>query len=405
MDPKPQILINGASIAGPVLAHFLSQSHISITILERSPNLRTTGQQVDIRGSGLTVIQRMGLEEAVRSRTTEEAGLQFVTGNGKPIATFPVDKETGMSFSSDIEILRGELAKVIYEKTVKSPDIEYIFGDYVTAFSDTGKKVTVTLASGKEREFDLVIGADGMTSKTRRLAFPRIQDPLKPLGQYMAFFTIPYQASDGTFARWYNAPGGRTILLRPDKAGCTRAYFAIMSSKPEGYEKMSEEEQKKMWRNLFQDAGWEAERVLEGMEKSEDWYMQEIAQIKMPTWHEGRVGLVGDAAYCPSPISGMGTSLAIVGAYVLAGEIVKNGNGRDFEKAFEGYEERMRGYVDKAQKLPPGAPGFANPQTRIGISILNGVLGFVSWSGLATLFSKLSLGATKERDDLPEYAF
>ncbi|KAE8453545.1 hypothetical protein EG329_010406 [Mollisiaceae sp. DMI_Dod_QoI] len=403
MDTQHHILICGASIAGPVLSLFLSRSGIKTTIIERAASLRTTGQQIDIRGSGLTVVQRLGLEDIIRSKTTDEEGIEFVTEKGKQIASFPVNKEIGMSFTSDIEILRGELALIFYHASTKKKETEYIFGDHVTEIEDSGKKVQVTLDSGKKLEFDLIIGADGMNSKTRRIAFPKIKNPLKSLGQYIAFFTIPYQDSDGTFARWYNAPGGRSIFLRPDKIGCTRAYLAVMSSVPAGYEKMNEEEQKKMFRDLFSDAGWEVSRVLDGMDKTDDWYMQEIAQVKMPTWHQGRVALVGDAAYAPSPISGMGTSLAIVGAYVLAGEIVTN--GADYEQAFKNYEEKMRGYVDKAQRLLPGAPAIANPQTRTGITILNGFLGFISSTGLATLFSKFALSATEERDDLPQYRF
>jgi len=350
---KPHVLICGAGIAGPVCAYFLSKANIRTTIVERAPSLRKAGQQIDIRGAGLTVVQYMGLEDAIRSKTTKEAGLAFVNSHGRKIGQFPVDENGGgMSFTSDIEILRGELSQIFYDASVK--DTEYIFGDHVTDLKQTGDNVLVTLAQGGQKEFDLVIGADGMSSKIRRLAFPSEGNALKPLGQYTSFFTIPYKDTDGTFAQWYNAPGGRCILLRPDNAGYTRAYLSIMSSKPAGYFKLSITEQKKMMHELFHDAGWEAARVLEGMDTADDFYMQEIAQIKMPSWTHGRIALLGDAGYCPSPISGMGTTLAIVGAYVLAGEIAKN--VEDFGEAFRGYEKVMKPFVTKAQSLPPGAP-------------------------------------------------
>ncbi|CZR51867.1 related to salicylate 1-monooxygenase [Phialocephala subalpina] len=356
MATKPSILICGASIAGPVLACFLSKAGIKTTIIERSPNFRTTGQQVDIRGPGLEVVRRMGLEEIVRSRTTEEAGLKFVDENNQLIAEFPVDKETGMSFSSDIEILRGELGRIFYDQTQESQNVDYIFGDHVTSLNDNGSKVEVELASGQKRSFDLVIGADGQNSKTRRLLFPEIQDPFNSLDNISPTSQSPSNPQ--------TAPS----------------------------HKMNEREQKDLFRELFKDAGREAERVLREMDGCEDWYMQEIGQVKMSFWHKGRIALLGDAAYCPSPISGAGTSLAIVGAYILAGEIVRSvkaGKG-DLEQAFGEYENKMRAYVEKAQKLPPGAPQIANAQTKMGIMVMKGVLGFVYWSGLVNLFIRLN---------------
>jgi 2-polyprenyl-6-methoxyphenol hydroxylase-like FAD-dependent oxidoreductase len=399
---KPSILISGAGIAGSVCAFFLSRAGLRTTVIERSPSLRTAGQQIDIRGAALQIVQRMGLEEAVRSKTTKEAGLALVDGNGKRLAEFPVDKR-GMSFIAEIEIVRGELARIFYEASKEGT--EYVFGDHVTALRQGSDKVSVTFANGPEREFDLVIGADGMGSKIRRLVFPD-EKPMKPLGQYTSFFTIPYKKEDGTFAQWYNAPGGRCVLLRPDNVGATRAYLSIMSSKPAGYYKLSILEQKQMFRDMFEDAGWEALRVLEGMDKADDFYMQEIAQVKMEKWSKGRVVLLGDAGYCPSPISGMGTSLAIVGAYVLAGEIVACKG--DWGKGLRAYEEKMMPFVAKAQDLPPGAPAIANPQTQTGIRVMNAVVGFVSWSGLvkgiSAVMSKFS-GPNREDKRLPLYDF
>lgn len=270
----------------------------------------------------------------------------------------------------------------------------------MTAILDDGDKAEVILASGTKREFDVVIGADGMSSKIRRLAFSELEDPIKPLGQWTAFFTIPYKESDGTFAKWYNAPGGRSILLRPDNAGYTRAYLSIMSDAPADTQDRDVTAQKQKMRELFSDAGWESPRVLEGMDSAEDFYMQQIAQVKMPTWSKGRVAVIGDAGYCPSPISGMGTTLSIIGAYILAGEIgASNGN---LQTAFAGYEEKMKPYVSKAQSLPPGVPALLNPQTKWGIFILQTVTGFVSWSRLPQLISKFSSPPAEDKS-LPIY--
>jgi 2-polyprenyl-6-methoxyphenol hydroxylase-like FAD-dependent oxidoreductase len=186
----------------------------------------------------------MGLEEAIRSKVTKEKGLAFVDAKGNRKGSFP--ENGGASFTCDIEILRENLARIFFDAT--KDKVEYIFGDHVIAIDQkAGKKVRVTLEKGGEKEYDLVIGADGLSSKTRRLAFPP-GEPKKNLGMYSAFFTIPLIKSEGDFAEWYNAPGGRNILLRPDNAGYTRSYLSVMSSKPAGYEKLDVPAQKKMMR-------------------------------------------------------------------------------------------------------------------------------------------------------------
>lgn len=177
-----------------------------------------------------------------------------------------------------------------------------------------------------------------------------------------------------------------------------------MSQSPAEYRDRDVKAQKEHMRELFSDAGWESLRVLEGMDAADDFYMQESAQVKMPQWQwsQGRVTLVGDAGYCPSPISGMGTTLAIVGAYILAGEI--GACKGDFQMGLEGYGKKMKPFVLEAQALPPGAPGIANPQTQWGISILYGIVGFVSWSRIPAVFSRVSKILPKGKSlQLPDY--
>ncbi|KAI9825925.1 MAG: hypothetical protein M1819_000444 [Sarea resinae] len=387
-------VVGGAGIAGPTLAFWLARAGVTTTIVERSDRLRTAGQQIDVRGAALEVIKRMELEDAIRSKTTKEQGLAFVDKYGKTRAEFPVDTTGGRSFVSDIEILRGQLAEIFYNATRKST--RYIFGDYVTKILEDEDGISVKFAKGAEERFDLVVAADGMNSGTRRRIF-QTETTLRSLNQYTAYFTIPAVERDGTWAKWYNAPGGRCILLRPDMAGSIRAYLSIMGDAPKGYEKLDVSEQKEMMERLFKDAGWESSRVLEGMHGASDFYLQEIAQVKMHSWSQGRVALLGDAGYCPSPISGMGSSVAIVGAYVLAGELARH---QDHRVAFAAYESTMRPYIDKAQNLPPGAPALANPQSAWGISILYGLLSFASKTGLAKWFQG---GPSAEQINFPTY--
>lgn len=342
---KPSVLISGGGIAGPVCAWWLNRAGIKTTIVERAPELRSAGQGIDIRGPARQVVQRMDLLETIRSKTTNEKGLLFVDTNGKTKAEFPVE-ENGNSFTSDIEILRGDLAKILYDATKETS--EYIFDDHVIDLKDDGSKVTAIFAKGGERTFDVVIGADGMRSKTRRLTIPLDNDGLKSCDQYTAYFTIPSAPHDGSYGKWYNAPGGRLILLRPDNvegSSTTRAYISITgdASKFSNYTTLSVPKQKEIWREIMSGMGFEAARVLDGMDASEDFYMQEIAQVNPPQFYRGRVALTGDAGYCPSPISGMGTSSAILGSYFLAGELgTCEGN---WEEGLKRYEQKMLPFV------------------------------------------------------------
>ncbi|KAF7858892.1 hypothetical protein EAF04_008933 [Stromatinia cepivora] len=402
---KPHILISGASIAGPVLAYWLHRASITTTIIERSPSLRSAGQGIDIRGPARAVVARMGLESTIRSRVTHELGLQFVDKSGFPRASFPME-EHGNSFTSDIEILRGDLSEIFYESTKET--CEYVWDDYVTGLEEMDEGVLVTFAKGKQRMFDLVVGADGLRSKTRRLAIPLPNDGLKSLYQYTTYFTIPKASQDDGWGKWYSSTRGRMILLRPDNihhGTTTRVYLSITdptkTCKLVNYLKMTPEEQKRAWREEMSDMGWEIARVLDGMDKAPDYYMQEIAQVNPPQFSKGKIALVGDAGYCPSPISGMGTSSAILGAYYLAGELgACNGN---WEVGLEKYEEKMRPFVEGVQKLPPGAPGIINPQTEWGVRVLYGVLGVLSWTRVASLLGRWFGGDGKEEDALVRY--
>lgn len=380
-----RVLISGSGIAGPVVAHFLTKlTKAKVTIVERSPELRATGQNVDVRGNGLEVIRRMGLEEVVRSKVTHEQGLKFIDGRNRVWAEFPVDK--GQGFTSEIEIIRGDLSEILYNATKN--DTEYIFGESISSITESSDSIEVEFSNGTPtRTFDILVGADGWTSKTRGLAFGQVnENAVKSLGQYTAYFSIPYEEEDGEWAEWYNAPGGRLFLVRPDKnSNITRIYMAMMSEieKLESALSMNTTDQKALLRDLFEDAGWKAKRILDGMDNSDDFYYQKIAQVKMDRWSIGRTVLVGDAAYCPSPISGMGTTSGITGAYFLAGEIANHIG--DHASAFKAYEDKMRPFATKAQTLMPGTPWIANPQSWWGIYVLNSFLWFVTRTGLSKL--------------------
>ena len=393
---KRNVLIVGAGIAGPVLAYFLHRFGLQPVVVERTPQLRTAGQTIDLRDAGREVARRMGIESAIRERMTQDGGVAFVDTAGRTRAAFGADSFGGRGLVSDIEIIRSELVKILYERSCHNT--EYIFGDQPLSINDHGDSVQVTFASGNTREFDLVVGADGLRSRTRQLVFGDIS-PIHHLNIYIAYFTIPYDKADGRWSRWYNAPRGRTMFLRPDNLGTTRAVLSFRS-KHRDYEDLSIESQKSLVEKLFVDAGFETPRVLAGLKNAEDFYFEAIGQVKMNRWSQGRVTLVGDAGYCASPVSGMGTTLAFVGAYILAGEL---GRHQDHTKAFQQYETLMRPYVTDAQKILPVAMRLTTPETRAGVALLHTAMSAVARVVNSPLFSKFTSKKSTDKISLPSY--
>ncbi|HEY5786591.1 MAG TPA: FAD-dependent monooxygenase [Microlunatus sp.] len=387
------VLISGASIAGPALASWLHRYGFEVTVIERSVGLRSGGQNVDVRGAGREVARRMGLEDAIRAATTGEAGVRFVAADDRTIASFAAGSSDSDGPTAELEILRGDLARLLVET---ASEVEYVFGDHIVGLDDDGTRVKVAFAHGGPRSFDLVVAADGIRSSTRALVLGD-EPVVKPLGMYAAYLTIPRTATDTAWARWFNAPGGRTSTLRPDNVGTTRATLSFMSE-PRGYERWDSAGQRDVLRQRFSGVGWEVPRILDALDGS-DVYFETISQVQAPRWSSGRTAVLGDAAYCASPISGMGTSLALAGAYVLAGELATRS---DHVIAFAAYESIMRPYVDQAQQLPPGTPRLANPRTRAGIAGFNTILRIASTKIVQRVARKV-FSPKAERIELPTY--
>ncbi|MDU0809286.1 FAD-dependent monooxygenase [Aquirufa regiilacus] len=392
-----KILISGASIAGPTLAFWLNRYGFETTIVERAESLRLGGQNVDIKGAAQKIAQWMGIEEEIRAADTGELGVLFVDENNVTKAALP--KGESNLGTSELEILRGDLVKILYEHTKEN--VEYLFGNQIIALDEHQDGVKVTFQNGEIRDFDLVICADGIRSRTRSLIFG--DEPfVKPVGLYVSYFTIPRASSDSRWARWYNATDARVIFMRPDNEGTTRASFSFMSE-PMGYEKLSQEEQKALLHEKFVDAGWEAQRVLAALDNNAEVYFDAISQVYAPRWSKGRCAMTGDAAFCPSPLTGMGVSLSVVGAYILAGELSRHA---DYPEAFEAYDRAFRPYVTKIQKLPPGVPRLAHPKTKLGIFFLNTILNLISSKfviKIGQLFSDKNKSSTDDTIELVEY--
>jgi 2-polyprenyl-6-methoxyphenol hydroxylase-like FAD-dependent oxidoreductase len=355
-QPIRTVLISGAGIAGPTLAYWLRRHGFTPTVVEIAPGMRPGGQTVDLRGAGRTVIERMGLMDEARERCVDQRGLAYVNAAGRHLAEMTVADFDGDGIISELEILRGDLAELLY--TATADDVEYLFGRHLVELTDVGDEVRVTFDDGTERTFDLVVGADGPHSGVRRLAFGPEERFVRPLGGYNAWFTAPDRVGlDGWF-EMYNERGGLVVSMRPDTVpGQAKAGLAFASA-PLAYDRRDLAAQRQLLADRFSGAGGQAAALVEAAATADDFYFDAISQVQMDRWSSGRVALVGDAGYCPSPLTGMGTSLGLVGAYILAGQLAQSQG--DHQRAFAGYESLMRPYVKHGQELPPGGvKGYA----------------------------------------------
>ncbi len=345
-----KILISGASVAGPALAFWLTRYGFDVTIVERAPSPRLGGQAVDLRGTAREVARRMGLEDRIRAACTDTVGETLVDRKNRTKATLRADDFGGDGVLAEIEILRGDLTEVLYEATREQT--EYVFGDRITALDERADGVDVTFASGTRRTFDVVIGADGLHSGVRALAFGEESRFVRHLGSYLAFFTVPNRLGLRNWAIGFDDVG-RSAGIRAIRDGDeAMAYFGFASDKVD-YDHRDIEAQKALVRGFAAGMEWEAPWLLERLDDAPDFYFDSCAQVIMESWSRGRIGLLGDAAFCPSPLSGQGTSLAFVGAYVLAGELAA-----DLDTGLKRYETVMREFVENTQAM-----GRANAET------------------------------------------
>ncbi|RDW59068.1 flavo protein monooxygenase [Coleophoma crateriformis] len=389
--PKLKVHIVGAGIAGPCLAYWLARTHldVSITIIERSPSPRVTGQSIDIRGPAVEIVKMMKLQEAVRSRHTTEEGTSFIDSSGNAFAQF----DAGDSFTAEYEILRADLSQLFLEATESLDNMKYIFGESVQSFQQTDRGGTVTFTRGSEESFDVVVAADGSTSKTRAMILdePTLKDSYNFLGQYIAFFSIPSRPNDPKLWQWYNAPKGLSIIIRPHRNSATMGAYLCITTPARGQRdpliedamENGPEDQKRVLRAYLGNAGWEAKRVLAGMDDAEDFYMSRAAQVKLPKWTHGRALVLGDAAFATF---GIGTTLAIESAYILAGELSRIKSSSDVPQALERYEEVFRPLFVRSEELPPGFPQIAFPQTAWGLWLRDILLWLVSRSKVYKFF-------------------
>jgi 2-polyprenyl-6-methoxyphenol hydroxylase-like FAD-dependent oxidoreductase len=387
-----KILVCGGGIAGQAAAFWLARGGHRVVVVERFPVLRATGAQVDLRGQGIEAIKRMGLLDAVRSHLVDEAGVAYVDARGRARATIMANTSGRgrQSLTSEYEIMRGDLVRLLHEAV--EGDVEYRFGVLVERFEQDEKRVVASFSDGTSDEFDLLVGADGQGSRVRRAILPAgAPDPYWRVGIHMAYWFVPRIASDTNIRDTYGAPGGRMIMRRSHNPAETQVYFVLreQSEEASAIHREPPERQKQFWAGRFRDAGWQTDRFIEGMATTESFYSQEVLQVRTGTWSNGRVVLVGDAAHCSSPYSGMGTSGGLVGAYVLAREI--NRSPDDLPRALAAYDTTLRPFVDAIQaEVKPRLLRLAMPEHRWAIGVLHNVAALASALHIPDLVTRLA---------------
>jgi len=346
MMTKTKVLVSGASIAGPALAHWLRRRGAEVTVVEQSDGLRPGGQAVDARGVAKEVIRRMGLDAKIRAVCTDTAGAYVVDADGKVLDTHRAEENDGDGYISEIEVLRGDFSQVLYDDT--RDGVEYVFGDRIAELTQDADGVDVTFAGGDHRRFDLVIGADGLHSALRGMVFGPREQFIRHLGLVLAFYTVPNEFGLNRWMIDYHEHG-RSAGLRPIH-DADRAIAMLSFPSPDfEIDYRDIDGQKRLLREQMAGVAWETERILAHLDTTPDFYLDQVAQVVMEHWSSGRVGLLGDAAFSASPMSGAGTGLALVGAYLLAGELASA--DWDPVAGFAAYEERMRTYVEDNQEI------------------------------------------------------
>lgn len=356
-----KMLISGASVAGPALAFWLGGAGHDVTVVERAPCLRKGGYAVDFRGKAhMGVLKRMGLIEDLRRIETGGGAMRFVDAGNRTRLFLPAEFAGG-----DLEVRRADLSRVLYEHT--RSNVRYVFGDWVTALEQFTDGVEVTFEKSPPQSFDFVIGADGIHSNIRRLAFQG-ENFERALGYYIASWDAPGLRADKTEAVCFNVPGRMIGVQPPGRDGSAPGVLALFASKPLDVGRRDSARQKDILRSIFAGMAWRTPELLATLGPADDLYFNTISRAKVPNWSRGRVALLGDAAGGVS-IGGMGTGAAVVAAYVLAGELLADLQG--YPAAFSRYQQRVEPYADEGASNGENSGKFLAPRTPWGLAFRN----------------------------------
>ncbi|WP_326608887.1 FAD-dependent monooxygenase [Streptomyces scopuliridis] len=342
--PRRKVLISGAGVAGPALAFWLNRCGFAVTVVEKAGTLRSGGYPIDVRGTALEVVRRMGILPRLQDAHIDLRRLTFLDGDGSEMTSVNPHTVTGGVAGRDLEVRRGDLTAALH--TAVRDDVEFLFNDSIDTLGQSGHGVDVTFRGGSRRTFDLVFGADGLHSRTREFLFGPEEQFHRYLGYCFAGFTMRNIFGLSHETMMWNTPGRAAALYAVGDNDDVHAFLNFAHPEPPFDAFRNPEAQRDLVAAVFADAGWEVPGMLAAMRDADDLFFDVVSQIRMPRWSSGRVALVGDAAYAPSFLTGQGSSLALVGAYMLAGSLAD----RDHTAGFAAYEHNTREFVTVNQE-------------------------------------------------------
>ncbi|MFD4459208.1 FAD-dependent monooxygenase [Nocardia sp. NPDC058480] len=390
------VLVSGGGIAGNAVALQLLRTGIRTTVVERATVPRPGGQAVDLRGPSKEAAERMGLMAGIAEYQLDERGMSYIDGDGKIYARMAMADFDGQGAVAEIEITRGDLNQVLLDAVAIADNgqLDYRYGEWIDKVVQDDTGVDVTFASGVTERFDLVIGADGVHSATRRLVFGPEEKFSTNLGGYGAFFTMPKPADmePGWFSM--RLVPGAMLGIRPDGDPSTAKAIITMRTEVDPALRRDVDAQRALIRKTIGDAGWHAPAVLDAMDSTADFYFDEVARVDVPELSIGRVTLIGDAGYCGSPLSGMGTAMAIVGAYVLAAEIAATPH--DLAGAQQRYQDKISPFLDKAKEIPGGGMAMMIPKSPLLTRLAKANVRLMMSRPMRPLTKKIFFGHTEE---------
>ncbi|MFF0225878.1 FAD-dependent monooxygenase [Streptomyces sp. NPDC004629] len=359
-----KILVSGAGMAGLATGMDLTATGHDVTVIERAQHLRTNGSPIDIRGEALDVAENMGiLRQLQDSRVSTTDLSEFIDGAGNVIAALPVHEINDTD--DDIEIAREDLARILHAGLDEHTPV--VFGESIRSLHDDGTGIDVVFASGKTDRFDLVVGADGMHSITRRLTFGPEEDYLEHLGFYVALTDLPSARGEAGSNPFLNWPGHMIGIARYKNEA-----LGVLNFRHDwiDYDYHDLDVQKQILFDAFGDHHeWRVPEILDAVARDPELYFDSVSQIHMDDWAKGRVVLVGDAAHCASNLSGRGASLAVLGAWRLAQALRDHPD--DLDSVYEQYEVLHRPSVDKAQAFARLGGDLVMPATQEALELRN----------------------------------
>ncbi|MFF2548812.1 FAD-dependent monooxygenase [Kitasatospora sp. NPDC058063] len=398
--PARRVLISGASIAGPALAYWLDRYGFEVTVVEKAAAVRGGGYAIDIRGTAREVVRRMGLLPRLRAAHVDSRRITFIDPAGRSIGSLRPEQLTGGEAGLDLEVRRGDLAYALQE--LLGDRVEFLFGDSIAALDDDGNAVHVLFDSGARRTFDLVLGADGLHSNTRRLVFGPEEPFHRYLGHVFAGFTLPNEFGLAREAVIWSEVGRGAVLNAHAPADRVHGFLTFTRDIPPFEAFRDPRAQRELVAARFPDRAWHVPRLVEAMRDADDLFFDIVSQIHLPAWSRGRVALAGDAAHATSFLSGQGSSVALVGAYVLAGELATH---PDHSAAFAAYERRMRPFAERNQALATSGGTAVTPTTREQLEARNALVRDPESVGKELATGRAQAGRAAHSDlRLPEYA-